>query len=131
MGEHLRTASVFVSYPEVVAQYGCKPNGGFCNLKATGARVNLTAANVILLCDPWWTPGAEAQAQLSLLNAHTMQLPFLAALRSELFAIGYTNALGHRAPFLDCSGGAGGSSVYISLLVLEWPPADGLRGAGA
>ena len=69
MGEHLRTASVFVSYPEVVAQYGCKPNGGFCNLKATGARVNLTAANVILLCDPWWTPGAEAQAQLCLLDA--------------------------------------------------------------
>ena len=82
MGEHLLNASVFVSYPEVVAQYGCKPNDGFCNLKATGARVNLTAANVILLCDPSWTPGAEA-------------------------------------------------SVYISLLVLEWPPADGLRGAGA
>ena len=82
MGEHLLNASVFVSYPEVVAQYGCKPNDGFCNLKATGARVNLTAANVILLCDPSSTPGAEA-------------------------------------------------SVYISLLVLEWPPADGLRGAGA
>ena len=100
-------------------------------MKATGARVNLTAANVILLCDPWWTPGAEAQAQLSLLNAHTMQLPFLPALRSELFDIGYTNALGYRAPFLDCSGGAGGFSVYISLLVFEWPPADGLRGAEA
>ena len=67
-------------------------------MKATGARVNLTAANVILLCDPWWTPGAEAQAQLSLLNAHTMQLPFSAALWSEMFTIGYTNALGYRVP---------------------------------
>ena len=47
------------------------------------------------------------------MDAYTMQLPFLAALRSELFDIGYTNALGYRAPFLHCSGGAGGFSVYI------------------
>ena len=32
------------------------------------------------------------------MDAYTMQLPFLAALRSELFAIGYTNALGYKAP---------------------------------
>ena len=61
------------------------------------------------------------------MDAYTMQLPFLAALRSELFDIGYTNALGYRAPFLHCSGGAGGFSVYINLLFFEWPPADGCR----
>ena len=39
-----------------------EPNGGLCSLKATVARVNLTAANVIVLCDPWWSPAVEAQA---------------------------------------------------------------------
>ena len=47
------------------------------------------------------------------MGASPMQLPFLPALRSDFCDIGYTNALDYRPPFLHCSGGAGGFSVYI------------------
>ena len=32
------------------------------SLKAGGAGLNLTAADTVILCDPWWNPAAEAQA---------------------------------------------------------------------
>merc|ERR1712113_16198 len=33
-----------------------------CSLKAAGVGINLTAANFVLLVDPWWNPAAEDQA---------------------------------------------------------------------
>lgn len=33
-----------------------------CSLKAAGAGLNLTAANRVVLCDPWWSPAVEQQA---------------------------------------------------------------------
>ena len=32
------------------------------SLKAGGVGLNLTAADHVFLCDPWWNPAAEAQA---------------------------------------------------------------------
>ena len=48
------------------------------------------------------------------MDASPMQLPFFGCFEvGFFFDIGYTNALGYRAPFLHGSGGAGGFSVYI------------------
>lgn len=33
-----------------------------CSLKAAGVGVTLTAANHLILLDPWWNPAAEEQA---------------------------------------------------------------------
>jgi SNF2 family DNA or RNA helicase len=32
------------------------------SLKAGGSGLNLTAADHVFLCDPWWNPAVEAQA---------------------------------------------------------------------
>jgi SNF2 family DNA or RNA helicase len=32
------------------------------SLKAGGSGLNLTAADYVILCDPWWNPAVEAQA---------------------------------------------------------------------
>jgi len=33
-----------------------------CSLKAAGVGIDMTAADHVILCDPWWNPGVEEQA---------------------------------------------------------------------
>ena len=33
------------------------------SLKAGGVGLNLTSADTVIICDPWWNPAAEAQAE--------------------------------------------------------------------
>ena len=38
------------------------PMGFLISLKAGGTGLNLTAADLVFVLDPWWNPAAEAQA---------------------------------------------------------------------
>lgn len=48
---------------QVIRQFNETPTQVFfISLKAGGTGLNLTKADYVLLCDPWWTPAAEWQA---------------------------------------------------------------------
>lgn len=43
-------------------QKASKPTVFFISLKAGGTGINLTAADYVYICDPWWNPQVERQA---------------------------------------------------------------------
>ncbi|MGV9799407.1 DEAD/DEAH box helicase [Mycobacterium sp. NPDC003449] len=70
---HLDAAGIGYSYldgsveaggrSKAIADFGAGTNRVFLiSLKAGGFGLNLTAADYCFLCDPWWSPAAEAQA---------------------------------------------------------------------
>ena len=71
--EHLAAAEIAVSYldgsmnagqrTEAVTQFTAGTTKVFLiSLKAGGFGLNLTEADYVYVCDPWWNPAAEAQA---------------------------------------------------------------------
>ncbi|KAK4757358.1 hypothetical protein SAY87_018659 [Trapa incisa] len=51
---------------EVIQEFGKSESGGptvlLASIRSSGAGINLTAASVVYLLDPWWNPAVEAQA---------------------------------------------------------------------
>ncbi len=62
--EHIRLDGSTRDRGEVVARFQSDdgPPVMLISLKAGGVGLNLTAADHVFLCDPWWNPAAEAQA---------------------------------------------------------------------
>lgn len=51
---------------QVIEEFGsCKPDGPvvlLASIRSSGAGINLTAASVVFLLEPWWNPAVEEQA---------------------------------------------------------------------
>lgn len=49
---------------DVIDEFEHSGNGIFLiSLKAGGTGINLTSADVGIICDPWWNPASEKQAE--------------------------------------------------------------------